>query len=907
VFEIVVFNLTGQPMSDMTLSRRLGPPLIVACLVAGPVQAQIVTDGTVGPKVSLSGGEIKIGADLGSRRGDNLFHSFEKFGIGTGQTATFTGPGEIKNVISRVTGGEVSNIDGTLASKVGQADFYFLNPAGVMFGPNATLDVPGSFHVSTAHELRFADGASFSALDKTGSGLTVAPAEAFGFLDKPPNQITVDQSQLKLQPGKTLSLVGGDIDLAGGTIAVAGGSPVGSLNAGAVFNAVSVASSGEARVSGGTVDAPRLGSIRIANQRITTSGNGGGLVRIRAGALTVANSALNADNTGDWPEIGVIDLMAGDLALTDSRISTEAQSVGRGGIVAISADTMTVRNSGPARVPDRRGIHSDTQSQGNAGMVIIRAGSMMLSGSGAVIKSDALAGTGKAGTVAIDAGTLELHSGGYIGSDTFSSGPAGVVTVQADRMLIDGAGLGFTGLTSSTLREATGREATGDGGSIDVTASNLELRDGGTLNTSTFNRGNAGKVTVNVTGNLVVSGFNKLLSGGIAESRISSRSQGLSTGEGGTVQITAGTLDVRDGGVIDSDSNGTGPAGSVIVKADRVTVSNASSLERLFTRISSRGNMNSQGSGSVKVKAHVLELHDGGTISTTSLGTGQAGQITVTADKLLISGIGAVPENRSGIYSTAWPSSQAAGTISINAGEMEVRDGGGINTESLGNAPGGPIIIKVTDTLRLDNATIQAKTASTTGGNVSLTVDQLSYLNNSIVTTSVASGEGSGGNIQIKLPLMVLGNSEITANAIGGSGGDIFIDAGQLIRTPDSKIMASGSVNGDITITAPNTDISSSLAILPETFLDASSQLRETCAARGGRPTSSFAPGGRGGLPPDPGAPLAASPFGQPPRQQTATGAPTTLTAKPRQAINPITIAGIPQPVLGSPGLKCRG
>ena len=68
-------------MSDGGRSHRLGPPLLAALLAAGPVQAQIVTDGSVGPKVSLSGGEIEIGADLGTRRGDNLFHSFEKFGI----------------------------------------------------------------------------------------------------------------------------------------------------------------------------------------------------------------------------------------------------------------------------------------------------------------------------------------------------------------------------------------------------------------------------------------------------------------------------------------------------------------------------------------------------------------------------------------------------------------------------------------------------------------------------------------------------------------------------------------------------------------------------------------------------------------------------------------------------------
>jgi filamentous hemagglutinin family protein len=181
-----VFNLTGQPMSDGIRSHRLGPPLLVALLAAVPVQAQIVTDGTVSHKVSLSGPQMNIGADLGVRVGDNLFHSFEKFGIASGQTATFTGPQSIKNVISRVTGGEVSLINGTLRSTVGQADLYFLNPAGVVFGPNARLDVPGSFYVSTEHELRLADGTLFSAADKAGSGLSVAPPEAFGFLDRSP-------------------------------------------------------------------------------------------------------------------------------------------------------------------------------------------------------------------------------------------------------------------------------------------------------------------------------------------------------------------------------------------------------------------------------------------------------------------------------------------------------------------------------------------------------------------------------------------------------------------------------------------------------------------------------------------------------------------------------------------------
>src|SRR4051794_17774068 len=210
-------------MSDGVRSPKLGLPLLAVLLAAGPVQAQIITDGTVGPKVSLRGGEIEIGAILGTRRENNLFHSFEKFGIATGQTATFTGPGGIKNVISRVTGGEVSNIDGKLASTVGRAGLYFLNPAAVGVGPDAPLRVPGSLHVSTAAELRFADGVSFSALDKAGSGLTVAAPEAFGFLDRPTGRITLDRSQVQLTPAKTFSLIGGDMDISGGTITVADG------------------------------------------------------------------------------------------------------------------------------------------------------------------------------------------------------------------------------------------------------------------------------------------------------------------------------------------------------------------------------------------------------------------------------------------------------------------------------------------------------------------------------------------------------------------------------------------------------------------------------------------------------------------------------------------------------------
>ncbi len=136
----------------------------------------------MGPAVTLAGPNITIGAELGQTRGGNLFHSFQRFDVDTGGRVTFTGPGGIRNVIGRVTGGQRSSIDGTLASDIQGADLYLLNPAGILFGPNARLDVKGSFHASTADQLNFADGAVFSALDTAGSTLTVAEPQSFGFL-----------------------------------------------------------------------------------------------------------------------------------------------------------------------------------------------------------------------------------------------------------------------------------------------------------------------------------------------------------------------------------------------------------------------------------------------------------------------------------------------------------------------------------------------------------------------------------------------------------------------------------------------------------------------------------------------------------------------------------------------------
>jgi len=185
--------------------------LVTGMAAASSTHAEVVLDGTLGFRGALDGPNYKIGAKLGQQHGGNLFHSFSDFNINIGESATFSGPNSVQNIISRVTGGNPSHINGLLRSTIPEADFYFLNPYGIMFGEGAQLDVQGSFHASTADTLRFADGSEFNARHPEQPLLTVAPISAFGFLTDAPSAITIEDSFLSVSEGNTLSLIGGDL------------------------------------------------------------------------------------------------------------------------------------------------------------------------------------------------------------------------------------------------------------------------------------------------------------------------------------------------------------------------------------------------------------------------------------------------------------------------------------------------------------------------------------------------------------------------------------------------------------------------------------------------------------------------------------------------------------------------
>jgi filamentous hemagglutinin family protein len=207
--------MTRPPHVHPVRAHRLRPWLFSGLMLLSALlavsEAQITMDGSLGPRGPLTGPNYRIGAELGQTRGSNLFHSFDQFNVPTGGSATFTGPTTVANIVSRVTGGQPSAIDGRLRSEIAGANLYLLNPSGVLFGPNASLDVSGSFHVSTADFVRLADGATFAAHLGQESVLTMAPPAAFGFLSTNPAAITIQGSALRVNPERALSMVGGDL------------------------------------------------------------------------------------------------------------------------------------------------------------------------------------------------------------------------------------------------------------------------------------------------------------------------------------------------------------------------------------------------------------------------------------------------------------------------------------------------------------------------------------------------------------------------------------------------------------------------------------------------------------------------------------------------------------------------
>lgn len=338
----------------------------------------------VSAPVNIPGGAVQYNITGGTRPGGggNLFHSFGEFGVPTDNIANILNDSALptNNIFSRVTGGNPSNIFGTIQTQgFGNANLFLTNPAGIVFGPNATLNVGGATHFTTADYLRLADGVQFTALPGAQDALlSVAPVAAFGFLEGNPSPISVEGSTLSVEEGQTLSLVGGDITIGSGLNAPGGKIAVASVASSGEVLADTFASS--PNVNGESFTA--MGNISLLEgTTLDVSGDTGGAVVIRGGQLMVDGSTISANTTGTagglpgTPGAGIDIRTTGDL-LVDNEGLIEANvlagSVDGGEIILNAGQNLEVRNDSKVQTQALGG-------SGNAGNIEVHADELLIS------------------------------------------------------------------------------------------------------------------------------------------------------------------------------------------------------------------------------------------------------------------------------------------------------------------------------------------------------------------------------------------------------------------------------------------------------------------------------------------------------------------------------------------------
>ena len=729
-------------------------PLILFLLVFYQhlVLADIVTDGTAGPAQSIStiDGQLTIGQELGSLKGANLFHSFEKFDIDKGETATFTGDDAIQNVISRVTGDNKSHINGILRSEVGSADFYFINPAGVVFEENSQVDVPASFHVSTAGELIFADGSRFSALNPEASTLTVATPEAFGFSSEQNGSLEIIGGQLRFKPGTDVSLSANNLDIqenARITVERTTGIRF-DEQPGLVLNLTAINSLKvqEIPITDLTNTQATGGELSIENSRIDISGNGAGRLTIRAGPMIVTGSTddlflsgLFANNFGalDVRETDGISIDVDSLDLADALISSSILSDGDGGKIEIKAEQL--------KISGLKGSISQvgTAKGNNPGMITVTV-----------------------------SGPMQINNKGSISSPSTSPSNAGIIHVAAGQLTVDGPD---SQISADTIGE-------GNAGAVRVEATELmKIQNGGKISSDTGGPGDAGLVRV-ITGQLTVEG---------SDSKISTDTK--SKGNAGDVRIIATELmKIQSGGIISSSTHGPGNAGFVVVDAGQLTIDGPRSQISTDT-------IGEENAGKVIVEAsELMKIRNGGRISSNTFGPGDAGNVVVHAGQLTIAGTNKDNTN-TGISTGAFgefPSN--AGPISITVDNtIQLLSHGQINTTSV-DGDGGDITVISGEWIQLKDATITTSLSDSSierAGNIEMSDSSIER----------------AGNIKIIVPVLIMDTAEILAEAnsevLKGREGQIVINENLLVpsennidsnRNPNSKNIIAGKRSGQI-------------------------------------------------------------------------------------------------------------
>ncbi|EAZ90881.1 beta strand repeat-containing protein [Crocosphaera chwakensis] len=800
--------------------------------VVSSALGQVSSDGTVNTQVTPTDNQLVITG--GTQQGKNLFHSFNQFSVPDNVEAYFQNSNDINNIISRVTGGVISQIEGIIRAN-GTANVFLINPNGIIFGPNAQLNMGGSFVASSAESIEFADGVRFSARNTQPNPiLTMSVPVGLQFGSNPGN-ITLNQVvDLSVTPGNTLALVGGNIRLIGETNPENGTEGIqvtdGRIELGSVGNN-SIVQITE------TNDGFRLGYDRVKNFQDISLTHGAELIRGFNSSINLQGRRISLDS--------------------NARISSRSQGSQASGDIFINA-TESVEISSSKTQP-------------------------ILSGLSAGVDPGV---TGAGGNIIINTQKLIVRDGALISSEVSGPGQGGTIAINATDS-VEIIGVGF--FTNSTIASSTA--SSGNGGEIMINTKNLSLQDGGLISAATIvipgtppnmATGQGGTVTINASESVRISGSQVIpdfLEAGPVPSAIFVESgfsdiRFLGVGQGGNLNLNTDQLMVANGGIISAASLGEGTAGSLNIQANQII------LDQGVITASSEGTGNA---GNLSINTNQLTVQNQSEVAVRSIGLGQGGNLTINAGSIFVDNKSQLtatnefltPENieelvELGIAPELLETDASlanAGSLSITTDDLTINNDSEVTVSSFGVGDAGNINIEAGDILLDNSSRLSAETASGEGGNITLDVDQnLILRRNSTISTTAGTTEGlgNGGNIDINTLFIIAvptENSDIIANAFLGRGGNINIDAAGIFGieerkrlTPLSDITASSQFGqvGNIGLNRPDVDPQRSLVKLPDEVVDTSNVIVDACRPGGALTRGEFTITGRGGLPSNP-------------------------------------------------------
>lgn len=761
-----------------------------------PTFAQLTPDNSLGidKSVVIPFNQNNDIIDGGAARGTNLFHSFQDFNVGVDKGVYFANPEGITNIFSRVTGGNSSNIFGTLGV-LGSANLFLLNPNGIVFGQNASLDIQGSFMGTTANSFVFPNGVEFSATNPQASPLlSINVPIGLQFGSQPgsiTSQAVIRNSRgnavdgLRVGSGSSLALIGGEITLDGSFLF----SENGQVKLGAVTGDTTV---------GLNVNGSSLGfqfpenfgraPINLTNRSLIVA-SGNSAIELFGGDIGLNGSFISGRNGGS------IMVDATQLSLDNGAgIQSATSGAAKGGDIQIQAsDAVTLANSSILLSA------SSDSAMGGGGDVSINAGKITISGDGIAENSGILSalsfGQGNGGNLTLNATDSVNINGGFVSVASGGAGNAGNLTVQAtDAVNITNQG---------SLR--LGSLGSGSTGNLRIETGTLRVQNtfpgGGGVTALSSGGGNVGSISIQARNAVEVT-----------QSNIST---GIATPPGSTTQATAGDitietqrLNLKDSGYISTNTFSSANAANIFIKASEyVDISGFSSY------VSSDTYSGSGNGGNVTIETPRVTVTQGGHIDTTSnQSSGNAGNITIRAKDVELDGFVLVPKEQflarldqasaeeilsdpltqellsrfGGTFYRSHLSSDVlrsnadvrGGTITIDTERLRLSNGGNISTSVLigGKGKGGNLVVRATDSIDITGV----------GGKL---LDG-SFAGSGLFAELQTGGIGSGGSIDITTGRLNLGNKgAISASTLGqGNAGNIGINASQIDLRGSSDI-----------------------------------------------------------------------------------------------------------------------